>query len=84
LTSSSGSLLDQAAAQQRKGAWDDTILTLRTAYRESLAAGNIADLLETVVRLGHLYRLASKRDLAADMLELARALGELPPSRGVR
>ena len=76
-SSSSSSLLDQAAAQQRKGAWDDTILTPRTAYRESLATRNVADLLETVVRLGHLYRLASKRDLAADMLELARTLGEL-------
>jgi putative nucleotidyltransferase with HDIG domain len=77
LTSSSGSLLDQAAAQQRAGAWDATIETLRAAYREAVASLNLSDLLESVVRLGHLYRLASKRELAAEMLELARTLGVL-------
>jgi putative nucleotidyltransferase with HDIG domain len=77
LNSSPGSLLDQAAAQQRTGAWDVTIQTLRAAYRDSVASGNLSDLLECVVRLGHCYRLASKRDLAADMLELALTLGHL-------
>ncbi len=77
MNSSLGSLLDQAAAQQRTGAWDATIQTLREAYRESVDAGDVSALLECVVRLGHCYRLASRRDLAGDMLELALALGEL-------
>ena len=77
MNSSLGSLLDQAAAQQRTGAWEVAIQTLRAVYRESVESGNLPDLLECVVRLGHCYRLAGKRELAADMLELARVLGDL-------
>jgi putative nucleotidyltransferase with HDIG domain len=83
LNSSSGSLLDQAAAQQRAGAWDATIDTLRAAYRESVASRNISDLMESVVRLGHVYRLASKRDLSGEMLDLALALGTLHDNPGI-
>jgi putative nucleotidyltransferase with HDIG domain len=77
LTSSLASLLEQASAEQRMGAWDAAVDILRSAYRASLATGDVEGLLETVVRLGHCYRLASKRELATDMLELAVTLGEL-------
>lgn len=71
------SLLNDAAAHQRTGDWNAAVQTLRTAYRESVASRNVPALLECVVRLGHCYRQAGKPELAADMLELAVALGAL-------
>jgi len=77
LTTPLASLLEQATVQQRSGAWDAAAQILRSAYQSSIAARDIEGLLESVVRLGHCYRLASRRELASDMLELAVTLGHL-------
>ena len=77
MTLSLSELLDSAATLQRAGAWGEAASTLRQAYRQSIDAEDLEGILEAVVRLGHCYRLAGDRELAADLLELAYALGEL-------
>ncbi|HEX2077409.1 MAG TPA: HD domain-containing phosphohydrolase [Longimicrobium sp.] len=71
------SLLTHATELERAGDWQKAAGTLHTVYETSLRERDIPLLLEAVVRLGHCHRLAGRRDLAADMLELAKVLGHL-------
>jgi putative nucleotidyltransferase with HDIG domain len=77
LTVDTRALLSRATELERAGAWQEAAGTLHMVYEVSLQDRNAGLLLEAVVRLGHCHRLAGRRDLAADMLELARVLGRL-------
>ena len=77
LTDDVPSLLTRATELERAGDWQTAASTLHVVYEASLRTSDIPLLLEAVVRLGHCHRLAGRRDLATDMLELARALGRI-------
>ncbi|HEX2209991.1 MAG TPA: HD domain-containing phosphohydrolase [Longimicrobium sp.] len=70
-------MLTRATELERRGEWQEALATLHAVYAASLEARDAPVLLEAVVRLGHCHRLAGRRDLATDMLELARTLGRL-------
>ena len=76
MTADIPALLDRATGFERAGAWAAAAGTLHEVYEASLRARDVPRLLEAVVRLGHCHRLAGRRDLAADMLELATVLGK--------
>jgi hypothetical protein len=82
LTSTIPPLLDRATSLERAGAWDEAAHTLHLVYAASLEAWDPASLLEAVVRLGHCHRLAGRREMAVDMLELSRVLGRLHDRAG--
>jgi len=71
------SLLTRATELERAGDWQTAASTLHVVYETSLRDRNVPLLLEAVVRLGHCHRLAGRRDLAGDMLELASVLGRV-------
>jgi putative nucleotidyltransferase with HDIG domain len=75
LTDDVASLLSHATELERAGDWQAAASTLHVVYETSLRTRDVSLLLEAVVRLGHCHRLAGRRDLATDMLELARVLG---------
>jgi putative nucleotidyltransferase with HDIG domain len=77
LTPDLSALLERATAYERAGAWDDAARLLQEVYAASTAVRDEPALLESVVRLGHCYRLAGKRDSARELLDLAVTLGEL-------
>jgi putative nucleotidyltransferase with HDIG domain len=70
-------LLERATAQERAGAWYDAGRTLHAVYAGSIEHRDLPTLLEAVVRLGHCHRMAGNRELAGEMLELARTLGQI-------
>lgn len=75
LTSDIHPLLERSTALERAGSWEESAGVLRQAYRLSVERGDVPALLESVVRLGHCYRMAGDRGLSVDYLELAEALG---------
>jgi putative nucleotidyltransferase with HDIG domain len=77
LTADPQALLVRATELERAGAWHEAAATLHAVYEASLAQRDVSLLLEAVVRIGHTHRLSGRRDLAIDMLELARVLGGL-------
>jgi putative nucleotidyltransferase with HDIG domain len=77
LTHDISALLEHATVLERAGRWDEAASTLHAVYVASQEAEDPACLLEAVVRLGHCHRLAGRRELAQEMLELAHTLGEL-------
>jgi putative nucleotidyltransferase with HDIG domain len=77
LTADSQALLVRATELERAGAWQEAAATLHSVYETSLRQRDPALLLEALVRLGHSHRLSGRRDLAVDMLELARVVGRL-------
>jgi putative nucleotidyltransferase with HDIG domain len=74
VTASAPALLEDALAAQHAGAWQRAALALHEAYRAAVAAGDAASLVESILRLGHCYRLSGERQLAAELLELSAAL----------
>ena len=62
---------------ERAGEWEQAARALHTVYVASQDRRDAPLLLEAVVRLGHCHRLAGRRELASEMLELAQVLGEL-------
>jgi putative nucleotidyltransferase with HDIG domain len=77
LTADIPALLEHALSMERAGEWEEAARTLHTVYVTSQERGDVPLLLEAVVRLGHCHRVAGRLELATDMLELARVLGEL-------
>lgn len=77
MTSAITLLLHRATSLERAGSWDEAAGILHQVYEASLEVRDAASLLEAVVRLGYCHRLAGRRELAIDMLELARVLGDL-------
>jgi putative nucleotidyltransferase with HDIG domain len=77
LTSDAETLFLQASKLEFEGSWARAVSVLREVYATSVREGSADDLMEAVVRLGHCYRKAGDLELAADMLELGVALGEI-------
>lgn len=77
MTADIPALLARATELERRGEWQDALATLHSVYTDAVQERDAATLLEALVRLGHCHRLSGRRELATDMLELARTVGRL-------
>lgn len=70
-------LLDRASAAERSGQWSVAIESYEDAYAASARLRDVPAILESLTRLGHCYRRADRRELAAECLELVFTLADL-------
>jgi putative nucleotidyltransferase with HDIG domain len=70
-------LLARASAAERAGQWTAAVDRYEEAYRACIRLADVDGLLETLIRLGHCYRRADRRELSTECLELVLTLAEL-------